>query len=911
MKTKIILLILILFAFTDLRAQEKYLITWDYSDLSFKEFVAKTESLLHVKFFYKDEWVSDFKLGTFSGSTTISKILVDLFKEAPLYFIIDEAGNIVITKDFAVKITTPKETGGEKYLSPTDYSETQESHQQTEVLSVEIGNPGEKNKPGDVIVSGYLKDKDTKEPIIGVTVYVQKLSKGTISNEYGFYSLTLPRGIHLVQYMYVGMREKKINLSVYGNGELDVEMNSMLIPLKEAVVTAQKNMTLQRFEVGMEKLNIVSFRLMPTSMGETDIIKSVLLIPGVQSVGEGSSGFNVRGGSADQNLILIYGSPVYNSSHFFGFFSAVNSDIIKDVTLYKGGIPARYGGRISSVLDIVSKDGSKNEFSGNAGISPITTHFTVEGPIIKNKASYVIAARSTYSNWVLGLIDNEAIQNSRAAFYDINGRVTYDINKNNKLEFSSYLSHDAFKFNSDTSYKYNNNLLSFKWRHFFTNRFFSNLSVNNSKYSYGISSQNVYQDGFVLSHHVNNNNLKVDFNWYPGSRNEVNFGLDLSSYSIRPGSYLPATDSSIVMSRVIEKERALESALYIDDKFIITDHISLNLGVRLSSFFAMGPKTVMIYEPNIPVSLSSVIDTLSFNSNHIYTTYAGPELRMSLNFRLTDNSSIKLNYNKTRQYLHLLSNTTTISPTDVWKLSDYHLKPQIGDQLALGLYKMLFKNSIETSAEFYYKGIKNMIDYKGGATLIMNEAIEREVIDVEGKAYGMELMIKKEEGKLRWSVGYTYSRTLIRSISDLPEETINAGNWFPANFDKPHDLNLTFNYLLSRRFSISSNYTYSTGRPITYPEAIYQNRGLVLTYYSDRNKYRIPYYSRFDLAIKISGNLKSHRIAHPNWTVSIYNMFGRQNVYSIYFKNTGTLVKGYKLSIFGKAIPSVTYSFDF
>ena len=911
MKTKIILLVLVLFAVTDLKSQDKYIINWDYSGLSFKDFVAKTENLLPVKFFYKDEWVNDLKLGPFSGSSTIPKILTNLFRESSLYFIIDEAGNIVITKDFAVKVTEPKEIGGDKYIPPTDYSEGQESLQQTEILSVEIGNPGEKNKTGDVIIAGYLKDKDTKEPIIGATIFVQKLSKGAISNEYGFYTLTLPRGTHLIQYMYVGMREKKINLNVYGNGELDVEMKSMLIPLKEAVVTAQKNMTLQRFEVGMEKLNIISFRLMPTSMGETDIIKSVLLIPGVQSVGEGSSGFNVRGGSADQNLILIYGSPVYNSSHFFGFFSAVNSDIIKDVTLYKGGIPARYGGRISSVLDIVPKDGSKNEFSGNAGISPITAHFTVEGPIIKNKASYVLAARSTYSNWILGLIDNEAIKNSKASFYDINGRVTYDINKNNKLELSSYISHDAFKFNSDTSYKYQNNLLSFKWRHFFTNRFFSNLSINNSKYSYGISSQNVYQYGFVLSHNVNNNNFKADFNWYPGSRNEVNFGFDLNNYSIIPGSYLPATDSSIVISRVIEKERAVESALYIDDKFIITDHISLNVGVRMSSFFIMGPKTVMVYEPHESVELSSVIDTLNFNSNHIYKSYAGPELRMSLNFRLTDNSSIKLNYNKTRQYLHLLSNTTAISPTDVWKLSDYHLKPQVGDQFAIGFYKMLFKNSIETSAEFYYKEIRNMLDYKGGANLIMNEFIEREVIDVEGKAYGMEFMVKKEEGKFRWSVGYTYSRTLIRSVSDLPEETINAGNWFPANFDKPHDLNLTFNYLFSRRFSISSNYTYSTGRPITYPETIYQNRGLVLTYYSDRNKYRIPYYSRFDLSVKISGNLKSHRIAHPNWTVSIYNVFGRQNVYSVYFRNTGTAVKGYKLSIFGRAIPSVTYSFDF
>lgn len=911
MKTKFFILLLNLFVFANITAQEKYVVTWDYSGLSFREFVTKTETLYPVKFFFKDEWVADLKLKPASGTITISKILDDLFAGTSLYYFIDDAGNIILTKDFSVKITTPKETEGENFIPPTDYSEVEKAQQSSENMTVDIGNINDLNKPGEVIISGYLKDRDTKEPIIGATVYIQKLSVGSISNEYGFYTLSIPRGSHLVQFLYVGMKEKKYNLNIYGNGEMDVEMSSMLIPLKEAVVSAQKNMTLQRFEVGMEKLNIVSFRLMPTSMGETDIIKSVLLIPGVQSVGEGSSGFNVRGGSADQNLILVYGAPVYNSSHFFGFFSAVNSDIIKDVTLYKGGIPARYGGRISSVLDIVSKDGNKNTFSGNAGISPITTHLMVEGPLIKGKASYVITARSTYSNWLLGLIDNPSIQNSRASFYDINGRITYDINNNNRLELSSYTSHDSFRFNSDTTYRYDNNILSFKWRHFFTTRFFSNLSINNSIYSYGITSQKVPQDGFVLSHKVNNTNVKADFNWYPGSRNEVNFGLDLSSYSILPGSYLPASDSSLVLSRVIDREQALEAAMYIDDKFIITDYMSINVGVRVSSFFALGPQSVTRYDPLLPRSRSSILDTMRFKSNQIEKSYAGPELRMSLNFRFPDNSSFKINYNRTRQYLHLLSNTTSISPTDIWKLSDYNLKPQIGDQFALGYYKMFFNNSVETSAELYYKSIKNMIDYKGGASLIMNEFIERETVDVKGKAYGMELMIKKTDGKLRWSIGYTYSRTFLKSISPYLEETINAGKWFPANFDKPNDLIVTLNYLLSRRFSFSSNYTYSTGRPITYPEATYTNRGMTLTFYSDRNKYRIPYYSRLDLSITLSGNLKSHRIAHPNWTFSVYNVLGRQNVYSVYFRNEGTVLKGYQLSIFGRAIPSVTYSFDF
>ncbi len=910
MKLKIHILILILTLTCNLEAQEKYKISWDYKDLSFKEFVTRTESLFAVKFFYKDEWVNDLKLADYPGCMSLPCVMENLLRGTSLYYYIDDSGNIVITRNYTVKISNASIEKENNFIPPTDYPDSGENQQMTVNVFVEVGNPAERYKPGKVIISGYITNRDTKEPVAGVTVFIQKLSIGTISNEYGFYTLTMPRGIHLLQFSFIGMREKMINLNLNGTGEMNVEMNSMLIPLKETVVSAQKNMILQRFEVGAEKINITSFRLLPTSMGESDIIKSVLLIPGVQSVGEGSAGFNVRGGSADQNLILLYGAPVYNSSHFFGFFSAVNSDIIKDVTLYKGGIPSRYGGRISSVLDITSKEGNRKEFAGNAGISPITTHLMVEGPLIKDTLTYLLTARTTYSNWIFGLIDNASLQRSRASFYDFNGKITYDLNKNNKIDFSSYYSHDAFRFNSDTVYSYDNNIFVLKWRHFFNSRFFSALSINNSLYNYDISSQDVATEAFILSHKINSTGLKADFNWFQG-RNEINFGVDLNKYTIMPGSYLPASDSSLVIPHIIEKERAWEGALYIDDKFILTNFMSINVGMRMSTFYSLGPGSVMIYNPEYSKSRSTIIDTINFKSGEVSSRYAGPELRMSLNFRVNDKSSFKINYNRTRQYLHLLSNSTSISPTDTWKLSDYYLKPQVGDQFAIGFYKMLFKNSFETSAELYYKEIKNMVDFKGGTRLIMDEKIEKDIINVKGKAYGLELIFKKTEGKVRYSIGYTYARIFIKSLGNFSEEMINSGKWFPANFDKPNDLVVTFNYLLSRRFSFSSNYTWSTGRPITYPVATYHISDKILVHYSDRNKYRIPDYSRLDLSFSVSGNLKSRRIAHPNWTFSVYNLLGRQNVYSIYFKKEGELVKGYKLSVFGKAIPSVTFSFDF
>ncbi len=910
MKSKILILLLNLFLFLNLVAQEGIKITWDYKDLTFKDFVTKAESIYHIRFFYKDEWVKDLKPGDFQGSVFLSELLDNLFRGTSLYYFTDNSGNVIITKNFAVKVPGQAASEDKNFMPPTEYYDAQEAGQLSANVFFDIGNPADKNKPGNATFTGFITNRDTKEPVPGVTVFNQKLSAGTISNEYGFYSLNLPRGTHLVQFSFIGMKEKLININLYGNGEMNVEMNSMLIPLKETVVSAQKNMILQRYEVGVEKVNITSFRLMPTSLGESDIIKSVLLIPGVQSVGEGSAGFNVRGGSSDQNLILLYGSPVYNSSHFFGFFSAVNSDIIKDVTLYKGGIPGRYGGRISSVLDIGSKEGNRKEFAGSAGISPITTRLTVEGPIIKDTCTFILSGRTTYSNWIFNLIDDPTLKKSRASFYDLNGKITYDINKNNKVDFSSYLSHDSFRFKSDTVYGYDNYILALRWRHFFNSRFFSVLSINNSSYKYDITSQSNDTEGFTLSHKVNSTGFKADFNWYQG-RNEVNYGLDLTRYSVMPGSYLPVGDSSLVIPDVIEKEKALEGAVYIDDKFVLTDYMSINAGIRISSFFAFGPKSVLIYDPAYSRSMTSITDTLSFKSNKLYKSYAGPELRMSLNFRLTNRSSFKINYNRTRQYLHLLSNTTSISPTDTWKLSDYYLKPQVGDQYAIGFYQMLFKNSIETSAEIYYKEIRNMVDFKGGTKLIMNENIEKDLVNVRGKAYGLELMFKKTEGRVRWSVGYTYARTFLKSIGKFSDEIINAGKWFPANFDKPNDLIVTFNFLFSRRFSFSTNYTWSTGRPITYPVATYRIGDMVLVHYSDRNKYRIPDYSRLDLSFKISGNLRSRKIAHPNWTFSVYNLLGRQNVYSIYFKNEGTVVNGYKLSVFGQAIPSVTFNFDF
>ncbi|MBK9390101.1 MAG: carboxypeptidase-like regulatory domain-containing protein [Bacteroidetes bacterium] len=910
MKIKIFLFFLFGFIYINLTAQEQGRISWKAQEISFGDFVPEAEKSYKVKFFYKEEWIRNINASIPEGSFSLKEILDKVLTGTSVFYYADDRSNIILTLNFAIKDPMKHIDSEEnKFIPSMDQGEAEDKGKTSDNMFVDVGNRADRNKPGSVALTGYITDRAKKQPVSGVTVYVLKESAGSISNEYGYYSITLPRGSHLIQYTFIGMKEKKISINLYGSGELNIEMNSMLIPIKETVISAEKNVMFQRFEVGMEKVNISSFKLLPSPMGEADIFKSVLLIPGVQSVGEGSSGFNVRGGSADQNLILLYGAPIYNASHFFGFFSAVNSEIIKDVTLYKGGIPARYGGRISSVMDIGSREGNRKEFAGKAGISPVTTQLMVEGPIIKDKLTYLLTGRTTYSNWVMHLFDNPSLKNSSASFYDLNGRVALDLNKNNKIDFSSYNSHDSFKFNSDTSYSYNNSIYALRWRHFFNSQFFSVFTVNNSTYNYDISSVENPEDAFLLSHKINSTGFKADFNWYQG-RNEVNFGTDFSKYNVLPGSYLPEGDSSLVKPVTIEKEHAFETGAYIDDKFVVTDYFSINAGIRFSAYFTSGPKEVLVYEPSFPRSASTVIDTLNFASGDLYKTYGGPEFRVSLNFKVTSKSSLKINYNRTRQYIHLLTNSTSISPSDTWKLSDYYLKPEIGDQYAAGFYQDLLKG-IEASVEIYYKKIQNAVDYKGGTKVVMNSTIEKDIVDVEGKSYGLELMLKKQEGRFLWSVGYTYSRALLKSLSDMSDEVINDGKWFPANYDKPNDLTITFNYLFSRRMSFSANYLWNTGRPITYPVATYSVGNHMLVYYSDRNKYRLPDYSRLDLALRYNGNLKSKRIAHPSWTFSIYNILGRENVYSVYFKQEGNVINGYKLSVFAQAIPSITYSFDF
>jgi hypothetical protein len=894
-----------------LQAQEK-VVTYSgaFTGAPFDTLASDIETTLGIHVFYNPSWTGDIMVSGRWHDDTPLKVIEAVVSPRGLFCMEDEDGNIIITKNYTVKRSFLPDDGDSTVMAIADTAITYTaSLLEGEVIT--LGNPANLGLGGNVLLSGFITNSATGEPLQGASVMIAELEKGVITNQDGYYLVSLPRGSYRVEYRSLGSHDTFRNVNLYSGGRINISMEERIIPIREAIVTASRREKLERLESGMARMNIMTIRLSPSSLGEADLIKSVLMMPGVQSVGEGSAGFNVRGGSADQNLILLYGSPVYNSSHFFGFFSAVNSEVINDVALYKGGIPAQYGGRVSSIMDITGKDGNKKEFSGNAGVSMVAAHLTLEGPLEKEQSSFLLAARGTYSNWVLHRLPDASVRNSKAGFYDINGHIVTDIGKNGLLELSAYYSHDDFRFNSDTTYAYDNLITSARYRYSISPTLLALFTLGNSHYRYNVSNSRIPDYAASMEHMVNTTSAVAGFTLYLPSGNELKFGGETSLHIIDPGTRTPTSPLSVVKPLKIDREAGVETALYADYKADLGARLTARGGIRLSSFLVLGPGTVNRYNPLYPKEPETVTDSVKYRPGSIIRAYASPELRLSLNYLLTGETSLKLNYNRTGQYLHLLTNTTSISPTDTWKMSDYHIKPQKGDQLAGGLYFDIAGNDYEISLDGYYKWLHNLIDYKGGARLNMNENIEQDLIPAEGRSWGIEFMLRKNRGKLKSTLNYTWSNVRLRSISQFSSETVNGGAFYPAGYDRPHDLSLQFNWMWSRRVNLSSNVVYSTGRPVTYPVTWYDHDGIPVIYYSERNSYRLPDYFRWDLSMNIYGSLKAARFFRSTWNISIYNVTGRENIYSVFFRIENGKIQGYRLSVFGRAIPTVSYRIDF
>ncbi len=904
-------------------AQQEQLITGDFTGMSFGQFVHQIESSTPYHFYFDTSATANISVTLNVSQKPLRTVLQQLFNKTDFRFAIDDDKNIFITKKVEIQTKLPTgffdhnaaaDTVAEANVFSTDYADDAEKEKLNTSLEnklFEIGIRTNNIKQGKATIAGYVRDMRSGEALVGAAVYIDNPHIGVITDQFGYFSLTLSKGRHVIKISSVGMKDTKRQVILYSDGKLNVEMQDYVQSLKAVIVASEKTSNVKGLQMGVERLNIKMIKQVPVVFGEADVLRTVLTLPGVTSVGEASTGFNVRGGSSDQNLILFNDATIYNPSHLFGFFSAFNPDVIKDVELYKSSIPEKYGGRLSSVLDVTTRDGNKKKFSGSGGIGPLTSRLTLEGPLIKDKTSFIIGARTTYSDWILKTIPNSEYNKSSASFYDFNLNINHEINNKNTLYITGYLSNDQFRLSSDTSYKYSNKNANIKWKHIFNNKFYGVFMAGYDRYQYSVSSVLNPVNAYKLAFDINQSDFKADFNLTPNANHSIDFGISTIYYKLHPGSFDPVGKQSLVVPDMVQPEQALESAIYLGDKFEISPRFSIQGGIRYSLFNYLGPHDVYTYAPGLPRDVNTLQDTLSYKQNAFIKTYGGPEYRASARFVLGENSSLKASYNTLRQYIHLLTNTTTISPTDIWKLSDPNIQPQTGDQYSLGFYQNLKSNTIETSVEVYYKNIWHYLDYKSGAVLVMNHHIETDVFNTKGKSYGAEFMIKKLTGKLNGWISYTYSRTLLRQDDPLAGQTINNGNFYPADFDKPHNVNFIGNYRFSHRFSISLDVVYSTGRPITLPVAVYYLAGSERVYYSERNQYRVPDYFRSDLSMNIEGNHKIKKFKHSSWTLGVYNLTGRKNPYSIYFTEENGVIKGYKFSIFGTAIPFITYNFRF
>lgn len=763
-------------------------------------------------------------------------------------------------------------------------------------------------------ISGTVRDSETGEDLIGARIAVLELpGTGAITNEYGFYSLTLSPGTYTLQYKSLTFEVLEEKIELNADITKDISLTPESKSLTTVVVSTEKrDENIRSPEMGVDKLNMKDIENIPVLFGERDIFKTIQLLPGVKSAGEGNAGFYVRGGGADQNLILLDGAPVYNASHLLGFFSVFNSDALKDVKLYKGGPPAEYGGRLSSVMDIKMKEGNMKEFAVSGGLGLISSKLTIEAPIVKDKGSFIISGRRTYADLFLKLSNNETAKNSILYFYDLNAKANYRISEKDRIFISGYFGRDNFGFSDQFGFDWGNATGTVRWNHIYNKKLFGNTSVIFSNYNYKIKFGGG-DETFEIGSQIQDINLKQDFDWYINSNNTVKFGANFIHHTFKPGELETGSGIDFVLNDIQERY-SIESAAYISNEQKIGKRLILLYGLRLSNFVQIGPGDIYSYDNE-----GSVTDTTTYGNWEPVANYWGLAPRFNINFLIDEKSSIKGGYARTYQYLHLISNSTASSPTDVWLPTSNNVKPEIADQFSLGYFRNFLDNELEFSCEMYYKNLQNTIDYRDGAEVTLNPTVEGELLYGQGRAYGVEFLLKKKTGRFSGWVTYTLAR------SELQFDEINEGSWYPARQDRTHDFSIVGMYNLTDRITASATWVYYTGNAVTFPSGKYIVDGQVVNYYTERNGYRMPDYHRLDLGLTIhSKNTKTvvdpesgeekevDRKWHSSWNISCYNAYARENAYSIYFREnevTGQ-TEAVQISLF-KAIPSITYNFNF
>ena len=767
-------------------------------------------------------------------------------------------------------------------------------------------------------LSGYVRDSKTGEELIGVNIVIPTLREGTSTNLYGFYSLSLQPGTYEASIQYIGYQTRTIKVALTKDLTINIELDENSTTLDEVTVLARRlDENVRSVEMSVAQLDMKDVRKMPALLGEVDIIRSLTLLPGISTIGEASNGFNVRGGNTDQNLILLDEAPVYNSSHLFGFFSIFNADAVKDVKLYKGGIPARYGGRLSSVVDVRQRNGNNKKFSSTGGIGLLSSRLLVEGPIQKEKSAFMIAARRSYADLFLSLSNDPTINQNTLYFYDLNAKLNYILGDKDRLYLSGYFGRDVFELDDLFGFDWGNATASLRWNHLFSDKLFSNFTLVFSDYTYSLGTPEDDEFNFRLKSTIQDYHFKNQYNYYLSSKNEIEFGVEGIYYRLKPGQIT----GSIQLQ--LQEEYALEPSVYFSQELELGTRWTVQYGLRYSSFYNLGAQKVRNYaNPDLP-QLEEFIDSEEYSSGQVIEAYnglEGLEPRFSVNYRISDEQSIKASYNRTRQYIHLISNTSTPTPVDLYRPSGRHIQPATANQVAAGYFQNFAENRYEVSIEGYYKDFKNIVDYRNGANLIFNETIETEILPGIGRSYGLEFYLRKRKGRLSGWLSYTLSKTELKVENDDPLLAINAGEWYPANYDKRHDISLVLNYQLTQKWDLGMNFTYQSGRPITPPEGRFNFEDYSVPVYRSRNSLRIPDYHRLDLSANYTPEKDPNKKFYSSWSLGFYNVYARRNAYSIFFQQAeqaeGATTASFdteavQLAIFGTIIPSVTWNFNF
>jgi outer membrane cobalamin receptor len=751
----------------------------------------------------------------------------------------------------------------------------------------------------NITISGYVKSAETGEGLIGSNIYVEELKTGTATNSYGFYSLTLPKGFYTVRYSYIGYENISVPTELLSDSTKNIELHPASAEMDEIVIRSEaEDKNIRKAQMGVTKLNPRETKVIPVILGEQDILKTIQLLPGVSSGTEGTTGFYVRGGGADQNLIILDEAPVYSASHLMGFFSVFNSDAIKDIELYKGNAPANYGGRLSSILDIQMNDGNSKKFAMSGGLGLLSSRLTLESPIIKDKGSFIISGRRSYADMFLIFSKNRTRQKTDLYFYDLNAKANYKINDNNRIYLSGYFGRDVFNIEDLFALKWGNKTGTFRWNHVFNNRLFLNSSLIYSNYDYGFG-YNFSNNMIYIQSDIRDLNWKEDFQYYINTNNTLKFGFNAIYHTYSPGE-IDAENNDLFNSVFMGQKQAFEGAAYISHELNISDHFNVTYGLRYSGFMAVGPDTAYTYN-----AADEITNTEYFSQGDIVQKYTTLEPRVTFNFILNKQNSVKFSYARNTQYVHLLSNSSASLPTDVWIPSSKNVKPEIADQLAAGFFRNFNENMFETSVEVYYKNLKNQIDYQNGAEILLNKNVESQLVFGKGRVYGAELYIKKRTGKLTGWLGYTLSRT----EKSMP--AIDNGDWFPAKQDRTHDISVVAMYQLNEKWNVSGNWVFNTGNAVTFPSGKYRVDDFTVPVYTKRNGYRMPDYHRLDIGATYTP--KKKRRFESSWNFSIYNAYGRRNAFSITFReneNNPAQTEAVRLSLF-QMIPSVTYNFKF